>query len=68
MNTDKIFAEQLANEYAPKMAYYLNGITAVVGEWLKNDCRDPVEMMISVIEQCVLAGYYGGKTGCKNSF
>lgn len=51
------------------MAYYLNGISAVVGEWLKNDCRDPVDMMISVIEQCVLAGYYGGKkTGGKNSF
>ena len=50
------------------MAYYLNGISAVVGEWLKNDCRDPVDMMISVIEQCVLAGYYGGKkTGGKNS-
>ena len=43
------------------MAYYLNGISAVVGEWIKNDCRDPVDMMISVIEQCVLAGYYGGE-------
>lgn len=50
------------------MAYYLNGISAVVGEWLKDDCRDPVDMMISVIEQCVLAGYYGRKYGLlKNS-
>lgn len=50
------------------MAYYLNGISAVVGEWLKDDCRDPVDMMISVIEQCVLAGYYGRKDGLlKNS-
>ena len=109
MNTDKIYAEQLANEYAPKdtskiialrkldakaklpanvFTYTLGvisslvfsagmclamgqigsgtpvsfvfgiiigivGIMAIIREWLKNDCRDTVEQIISVIQTCV---------------
>ena len=33
--------------------YYIEGITAIVKEWLETDCRDPVEMIASMIEKCV---------------
>lgn len=33
--------------------YYIEGIMAIVKEWLETDCRDPVEMVAAVIEECV---------------
>ena len=35
------------------MTFYLNGIAAVIEEWLKTDCADSVEDMVSMIEYCV---------------
>jgi len=35
------------------MAFYVQGLAAIIAEWLKRDCGDPIEQMISVIEQCI---------------
>ena len=35
------------------MAFYLNGLFAVVREWLKGDCALSVEEMIGIIQECV---------------
>ena len=42
---------QNEREYVAK--YYLTGITAVVIEWLKNDCSDSIEAICRIITQCV---------------
>lgn len=36
------------------MAYYIHGIMAIIGEWLKNDCSDSVEQIIKLISQVVM--------------
>lgn len=33
--------------------YYLEGIAAIIREWLNGNCSDSIETMISVIEACV---------------
>ena len=35
------------------MRFYLNGIAAVIEEWLEIDCADSVEDMVNMIEYCV---------------
>ena len=35
------------------MAYYIEGIAAIVKEWLRQDCTDEVEMIAGIIESCV---------------
>lgn len=35
-----------------RMAFYLNGIAGIIGEWLKRDCREPVDEIAAVIRQC----------------
>ena len=35
------------------MAFYLHGLMAVISEWLKNDCAEPVEYIAGVIQRCV---------------
>lgn len=35
------------------MPFYINGLIAVINEWLKEDCNDSVEQIISVIQLCV---------------
>lgn len=35
------------------MAYYVEGIIAIVKEWLRRDCADEVEMIADIIESCV---------------
>ena len=32
--------------------YYLTGITAIVMEWLKNKCVDPIEQIYEIIVEC----------------
>ena len=38
------------------MAYYVEGIIAIVKEWLRQDCADEVEMIADIIESCVRPG------------
>ena len=35
------------------MSYYVEGIIAIVKEWLRQDCADEVEMIANIIESCV---------------
>ena len=35
------------------MAYYIEGIAAIVKEWLRQNCKDEVEMIADIIESCV---------------
>ncbi len=34
-------------------AYYVDGISAIIKEWLNTDCRDSIDTVVSVIEECV---------------
>jgi AcrR family transcriptional regulator len=34
--------------------YYINGIWAIIEEWLKNDCRETVEQIETIIISCVI--------------
>lgn len=42
------------SERAYRMAFYINGITAIIMEWLKADCRDSMDHIAGVITDCVL--------------
>lgn len=44
------------------MAYYVEGIIAIIKEWLRQDCKDDVEMISNIIEACVGADRSGRKT------
>ena len=35
------------------MPFYINGLMAIVNEWLKEDCKDSVEHIISVMRICI---------------
>ena len=41
------------------MTFYIRGLMAIITEWLKRDCADPEDHVISVIRQCV--GQWGEK-------
>ncbi len=35
------------------MMYYLNGLTAIIFEWLKDDCSRPIEEISEIITTCI---------------
>jgi hypothetical protein len=35
------------------MMYYLNGINAIVSEWLKNGCEKPIDELSKIVSICV---------------
>lgn len=35
------------------MAFYLHGLMAIISEWLKSGCADPIEYVVSMIQRCV---------------
>ena len=35
------------------MLFYINGLMGVINEWLKEDCKDSVEHIISVMQICI---------------
>lgn len=35
------------------MRYYLNGVTAIVSEWLKNNCDKSIEEISEIIHDCI---------------
>ncbi len=35
------------------ITYYLNGINAIVNEWIKADCTDPIEYIEDLIIRCI---------------
>ena len=56
---DTIFHPILNRFHYPKdeqryvMMFYLNGITAIIIEWLKDDCRKSLEEISTVIHDCI---------------
>lgn len=40
-------------DWACLMAFYIQGIMAIVARWLEGDCQDPIEHVCAVIRQCV---------------
>ena len=56
---DHIFSPILDRFHYPKdeqhyvMMFYLNGITAIITEWLKEDCRKSIEDVSSIIHYCI---------------
>lgn len=42
------------NERKYIMKFYLTGITAIVNEWLNNDCSDSMEMISDIIVKCII--------------
>lgn len=38
------------------VAFYVNGLMAIISEWLKNDCIDSISHVSAVMEQCVMGG------------
>ena len=40
------------------MKFYLSGITAIVMEWLENNCADSIDTITGVIMQCVVGKLY----------
>lgn len=43
-----------SEERSYRMQFYLNGIAGIIGQWLRQDCAEPPEAIIAVIQQCVL--------------
>lgn len=35
------------------IAYYVEGIGAIIKEWLNSNCRDSIDTVVTVIEECV---------------
>lgn len=35
------------------MAFYIQGLMAIISEWLKNDCSDPIAYVAELIQRCV---------------
>ena len=42
-----------ANERKYVMMYYLNGINAIVSEWIKDDCSKPIKEISKVVSICI---------------
>ena len=38
------------------IAYHVEGIIAIIKEWLRQDCADTVELIADIIEKCVRTG------------
>lgn len=36
------------------MAFYIRGLMAIITEWLKTDCKDSIEYIITIIQKCVM--------------
>lgn len=48
----KIFQIQ-ENQQKYFSAYYINGIYAIVTEWIKDDCKDEISVVLDTIVKCV---------------
>lgn len=35
------------------MSFYIHGLMSVINEWIKDDCRDSIDYIMSIIQQCV---------------
>lgn len=42
------------DERSYRMTFYIHGLMAIINEWLRHDCNDTVENIISVMQKCVM--------------
>ena len=35
------------------MPFYIHGLMGIINEWVKEDCKDSVEHIISVMQICI---------------
>ena len=42
------------DEHVYRMAFSVQGLMAIITEWLRRDCADPVERIISIMQGCIL--------------
>ena len=42
------------DERAYRIAFSIQGLMAIITEWLRRDCADPVERIISIMQGCIL--------------
>lgn len=42
-----------ASQHSYIMAFYIQGLTAIIDEWIKNDCTESIEQLIQIIQNCV---------------
>ena len=42
------------DERAYRMAFSIQGLMSIITEWLRRDCADPVERIISIMQGCIL--------------
>lgn len=66
-HADELFQRMFENIFSPilsgfrypsddqkyVMLFYLNGITAIVLEWLRRDCSDSIDELIRIITECI---------------
>lgn len=38
------------------MRFYINGLMAIISEWLKDDCRDSIDYIASIMQHCIRRG------------
>lgn len=50
---DRLNVNENSRKYI--ISYYLNGLSGIVNVWIKNDCKDDIEMMIQFIMNLVSA-------------
>ena len=67
-NNEKTFKKMYKNIFEPiltifsieddekeyTMKYYINGIQAIIMEWVNKDCQDDIEKIINIITKCTL--------------
>lgn len=41
------------NAHNYMMSFYISGLMAIINEWLKEDCKDSIEHIISMIQMCI---------------
>ena len=41
------------------IAYYIDGVTAIINEWIKNDCKDDIDYIEDIIIKCVIPNLEG---------
>ena len=39
------------------MMFYLNGISAIISEWIRDDCEKPIEDVCKIIQECIFGRY-----------
>lgn len=42
------------NERVYRMTFSIQGLMAIITQWLKQDCTDPIDHIIAIMQKCIL--------------